>query len=245
LLKLIQKLLVISQDSYSELRSLLKRKGRSFLYETNVGAGLPLIDTLKNLLRSADKVERIRGVFSGSLSYLFNTFCAEERSFSDILLEAKKNGLTEPDPREDLSGLDVARKLLILAREVGLSVEFEEVEIQGLVPDRLYNTGDFDDFMKNRTALDRHYSEVMSDLNEGEVLRYVGDLDVSNGLLKVALERVKITSPLGGLKEADSLFEIYTTSYGDHPMVIQGAGAGAEVTARGVYSDVIKIGMLI
>lgn len=232
----------ISYDFYEELRGELKKKERLFLYETNVGAGLPLIDTIKNLYSSSDRIERIRGVFSGSLSYIFNSYSIEDVNFSDILQKAVDLGLTEPDPREDLSGLDVARKLMILAREVGLKVEFEDVKVEGLVPDTLADLSEYEEFKAGKDVLDAHYGSIKAELKEGEVLRYVGDLNIKEGQLKVSLDKFTENSPLGTIRNADSIFEIYTEGYGEQPIVIQGAGAGGEVTARGVYSDLLRIG---
>lgn len=233
----------MSMNGYNSLRKLLKRRGRSYFYETNVGAGLPVIDTLKQLRNSADKVTRIRGVFSGSMSYVFNNFCDSNDAFSEILMKAKEGGYTEPDPREDLSGMDVARKLVILAREVGVSVELDQVQIQNLVPGTFPEDLCLEEFLANKTRLDDFYHPIRSALDEGKVLRYVGDLDVTSNTLRVVLDTVDKGSPLGSLKNSDSLFEVYTNGYGDHPIVVQGAGAGAEVTARGVYSDLLRVGM--
>ncbi len=231
-----------SYAAYKAIRDTLQRKGRLFLYETNVGAGLPLIDTIRHLQDSADEVERIRGIFSGSLSYIFNNFSVGEVPFSQVLTAAREQGLTEPDPREDLNGLDVARKLIILAREVGLAVELAEVEVQNLIPEELQAEADFTTFMDKRDKLDNHYAQIKASLKADEVLRYVGDLDIPGKNLTVSLVKVPAGSPLGGVKNADALFEIYTTGYGGQPIVIQGAGAGGEVTARGVYSDLLRIG---
>lgn len=234
----------ISYPFYQELRSELNRRGRLFFYETNVGAGLPLIDTLKNLYNSSDEVKRIRGVFSGSLSYVFNNYSVQEIPFFEVLEKARTNGLTEPDPREDLGGADVARKLIILAREVGLTSEFDEVEIENLIPEELRSIEEYSEFEKQEAFLNSHFSKLKSQLKENEVLRYVGDLDVEKAKLQVSLVKTEINSPLGNIKNADSLFEIYTEGYGEQPIIIQGAGAGAEVTAGGVYSDLLRIGSL-
>ncbi|TXK44148.1 bifunctional aspartate kinase/homoserine dehydrogenase I [Pontibacter qinzhouensis] len=232
----------ISYAFYEGLRNDLKKRGKLFFYETNVGAGLPLIDTIKHLHNSSDKIERIRGVFSGSLSYIFNKFSVEGKSFSTILTEAKEKGYTEPDAREDLCGLDVARKLIILAREVGLQTELEDVEVESLVPPSLAAIGPFEEFMAQAETLDAYFATIKASLNEDEVLRYVGDLMVAENKLTVSLVKASKNSPLGNIQNADSLFEIYTESYETQPIIIQGAGAGAEVTARGVYSDLIRIG---
>ena len=229
-------------DFYRQLREILKRKGGLFYYETNVGAGLPLIDTLKHHYDSADNVLRIRGVFSGSLSYIFNNFSIRAANFSEILLEAKDKGFTEPDAREDLNGLDVARKLIILARELGLEPELKDVDVQNLIPQELESIPEFETFMGNKEIIDAYFEGFKKTLKEDEVLRYVGDLDVPANTLKVSLVKVSKNSPLGNIKNADALFEIYTEGYGDQPIVIQGAGAGGEVTARGVYSDLLRMG---
>lgn len=233
------------QEFYDNLRAQLSRKGKSFKYETNVGAGLPLIDTLVQLHHSHDTITRIKGVFSGSMSFLFNTFSAEDRKFSAVLAEAQLSGYTEPDPREDLNGMDVARKLLILARTIDIKSELSEVRIQNLIPEHLRGQQSFAEFKAHYSELDAHYGPVKAALAEDEVLRYVGDLQIDekgNPSLEVALVKVKKSSPLGSIQGSDSLFEIYTEGYGNKPMVIQGAGAGAEVTARGVYSDVLRLG---
>lgn len=233
------------QHFYDQLRALLERKGKQFKYETNVGAGLPLIDTLLQLHHSSDRITRIKGVFSGSMSYLFNTFSESDRAFSEVLEEAKAKGYTEPDPREDLGGMDVARKLLILARTVDIRAELTDVAIENLIPPALRTGGSYSEFQQQYDALDTHYAGVKAALKQGEVLRFVGDLQVDEwGKAKLTVELIRTpkSSPLGGIKGSDSLFEIYTDGYGDHPMVIQGAGAGAEVTARGVYSDILRLG---
>lgn len=231
----------LSSEFYSKLRATLKKHRKFFLYETNVGAGLPIIETLRNFHRSHEEVTKIRGVFSGSLSYIFNTFCEEEKDFSEVLTDASKKGFTEPDPRIDLSGKDVGRKLLILGREVGLKKELHEVEIEDLVPKHLNGTSSLEHFQKKIKDLDLDFRELKKQLKENEVVRHVGELDVQSGKLEVKLSREKKSSQLGSLKHADSLFEIYTRSYGAHPVVIRGAGAGAAVTARGVLTDLIKL----
>ncbi|MFD3000124.1 bifunctional aspartate kinase/homoserine dehydrogenase I [Pontibacter toksunensis] len=232
----------ISYDFYQNLRNTLKKRGKLFYYETNVGAGLPLIDTIKHLHNSADKIKRIRGVFSGSLSYIFNNYSVQDKAFSTVLAEAKEKGLTEPDPREDLSGTDVARKLIILAREVGLQSELEDVSIESLVPDFAADAKEYSDFLEKIEEVDAYFARIKGSLKENEVLRFTGDLEVDENKLTVSLVKADKNSPLGSIKNADSIFEIFTESYGTQPIVIQGAGAGAEVTARGVYSDLLRIG---
>ena len=230
-----------SSQFYAELRKKLLKHGKYFFYETNVGAGLPIVETLRNFHRSNERVTKVRGVFSGSLSYIFNTYCAGEKTFSEVLTEATDKGFTEPDPRVDLSGKDVARKLLILGRELGLEKEFEEITIQDLVPPHLNGQSTLENFQKNKIDLDPLFLKLKGDLKQDEVIRHVGELDLQTGVLDVKLVTEKQTSALGSLQNADSSFEIFTESYGEQPLVIKGAGAGAAVTARGVLTDLIKL----
>ena len=234
----------LSFEKYGSIRSSLEKNQKQYLYETNVGAGLPLIDTIKLLHLSGENITRIKGVFSGSLSYIFNTFSEEEKSFSDIVKKAMEKGYTEPDPREDLSGNDVGRKLLILARELDLKNEFSDVEIKNLIPKEL-QSADFSEFMKNIKTMDPEYDEIKKNQEEGYVLRYIGDLygdlQKEKGSLEVKLVSVPKSSALGQVSGSDSIIEIYTESYGENPLVIQGAGAGAQVTARGVFGDILRI----
>jgi homoserine dehydrogenase len=228
-------------EFYQALRLALKKHNKSFLYETNVGAGLPVIETIKNLHNSGEKIEKIKGVFSGSLSYIFNQFSESEVAFSKVLNKASKLGLTEPDPREDLSGNDVARKLLILARELNIKTEFQDISIESLIPKPLNGKTSLHQFNHRSKELDAPFQELKKKLTKNQVLRYVGELDVTKKTLEVKLIREEKNSVLGQLKGADSVFEIFTESYGSQPLVIQGAGAGKQVTARGVLSDVIKL----
>ncbi len=229
---------------YELLREELAKNQKQYLYETNVGAGLPLIDTIKLLHLSGENITRIKGVFSGSLSYIFNTFSEVNVPFSSILKDAMKKGFTEPDPREDLSGNDVGRKLLILARELDLRNEFSDVNIQNLIPSILQD-GDVDNFLNNLEILDDTFNEIKKNQKPNHVLRYVGDLhgnlQKEKGTLDVKLISVPKESALGQVKGSDSIIEIYTESYGEHPLVIQGAGAGSAVTARGVFGDILRI----
>lgn len=230
---------------YKDLRQLLVKNNREYLYETNVGAGLPLVDTIKLLHLSGENITRIKGVFSGSLSYLFNRFSEGDAPFSKVLRSAIQRGLTEPDPREDLSGRDVGRKLLILARELDLHTEFEDISIQSLIPKQVRHISK-SEFLEQLDALDIPFHIKRKNQKKDHVLRYVGDLhgDLSKddgGIMDVKLVSVPVHSALGQLRGSDSLFEIYTESYGDRPIVIQGAGAGAAVTARGVFGDILRL----
>ena len=231
----------LSHKFYKNLRQVLKKHNKKFLYETNVGAGLPIIETIKNLNHSGEEVTKIRGVFSGSLSYIFNRFSEEQKPFTEILNNASEDGLTEPDPRDDLSGKDVARKLLILARELGLNYELNEVKIESLVPKNLNGKTTLEQFKERSYELNSIFEENKKSQNSNSVLRYVGELNTLNKTLEVKLTSEPKSSSLGQLKGADNLFEIYTEAYNKQPIVIQGAGAGKAVTARGVLSDVLKL----
>ncbi|UOX34599.1 bifunctional aspartate kinase/homoserine dehydrogenase I [Flavobacterium sediminilitoris] len=234
----------LSYDFYKTLRSAIDKNQKNYLYETNVGAGLPLIDTIKLLHLSGENITKIKGVFSGSLSYLFNTFSKEKKDFSSVLKEAVDKGYTEPDPREDLCGNDVARKVLILARELDLQNEFEEIKIDNLIPEHLQTISQ-NEFFERIDEFNSVYQNIKENQEPNHVLRYIGelsgDLQKEKGVLEVKLVSVSENSALGQLKGSDSLFEIYTESYGERPIVIQGAGAGASVTARGVFGDILRL----
>jgi len=235
----------VSFEFYKELRKKIRDNKKTYLYETNVGAGLPLIDTIRLLHDTGENITRIRGVFSGSLSYLFNHFSQREEAFATVLEEAISGGLTEPDPRVDLSGNDVARKLLILARELDLQNELEDVSVENLLPDPTLTAATLPAFLENLSLMDPHYQALKEAQSPKHVLRYVGelsgDLQQDKGCLEVKLVSVPADSALGQIRGADAIFEIYTESYGEKPLVIQGAGAGAAVTARGVFGDILRL----
>jgi homoserine O-acetyltransferase len=234
----------VSHEFYKNLRVQLKENNKQYLYETTVGAGLPLIDTIKLLHESGENITRIRGVFSGTLSYLFNNFSVQDKPFSVIVQETIDKGFTEPDPREDFSGNDVARKLLILARELDLQNEFDDVAVQNLIPEAYQNIS-VESFLSQLDVLDDEFQKIKDEQEKDHVLRYVGDLsgDLSQdkGNLEVKLVSIPEDSTLGHVKGSDAIFEIFTESYGEQPIVIQGAGAGAEVTARGVFGDILRL----
>lgn len=234
-----------SLDFYQTVRNELRRYNKEYLYETNVGAGLPLIDTIKLLHLSGENITRIKGVFSGSLSYIFNTFSEGKVPFSTVVKKAMNNGLTEPDPREDLCGNDVARKLLILARELELHNELEDVSIENLIPKDLRKVTKIE-FLENISSLDVPFEIKKKNLPKDHVFRFIGDLhgDLSQeegAILEVKLVAIPKNTSLGQLKGSDSIFEIFTENYGVNPIVIQGAGAGAKVTARGVFGDILRL----
>jgi aspartokinase/homoserine dehydrogenase 1 len=231
----------LDTNFYKEIRRNVNEYGKTFLYETNVGAGLPVIQTISDLHFSGEKIIKIRGVFSGSLSYIFNRFSNEDIAFSKIVTEAEKLGLTEPDSREDLSGIDVARKLLILAREIEQQFELTDINISSLLLPNLNETDNKAEYAVNKHLFDKPFQIAKITQFENHVLRYVGEFDVVTKKLEVKLISVPKSSALGQLKGADNLIEIYTKSYGEIPIVIQGAGAGKKVTARGVLTDILKI----
>lgn len=227
---------------YKEIREIAAFKDLRFEYETNVGAALPIVESIKQLYKSGEEIVKISGVFSGSLGYIFSRFSQEEKQFSQLLQDALVDGYTEPDPRDDLSGMDVARKLLILAREAGYVIELDDIEVDNLVPVELRNIGK-QEFLDRINELDTPFQNLKKNLGENSVLRHLGILDLKKESLTVKLEVVDKQSPAGLLRGSDGFFEVYTKSYGKQPLVIQGAGAGKQVTARGLLSDIIKVAM--
>ena len=229
-----------SQEKYQRLRSVAFRRGVKFLYETNVGAGLPVINTLNDLLLSGDKVISIEGVLSGTLNYIFSNY-ASGKKFSDVVKEAKAKGYTEPDPRDDLSGKDVARKILILSREAGLHLELHDIAIQNLVPDDCLGDITVDEFFKRLEKHDAQYEGLLKQAaSKGEKLRYKAIL--CGGKVRVELGSVGEQHPFYSLSGSDNIILLTTDRYHERPMVIRGPGAGATVTAAGVFADIIRIG---
>lgn len=225
---------------YKELKDTCRRRGVKFLYETNVGAGLPVINTLNDLLLSGDKVIRIEAVLSGTLNYIFSSFDGT-KPFSTVVVEAKEKGFTEPDPRDDLSGMDVARKILILSREVGLDLELKDVEVENLVPEKLQSGTDIQAFLKDFIRFDSSFeSKRKVAESENKKLRYQAVLE--NGKVNVKLNAVGPEHPFYALSGSDNIILLTTERYHERPIVIRGPGAGAEVTAAGVFADIIRIG---
>ena len=224
---------------YKLLKETARKKSIRFLYETNVGAGLPVINTLNDLLLSGDQVVRVEAVLSGTLNFLFSSF-NEGTLFSEIVKEAKQKGYTEPDPRDDLSGMDVARKILILSRETGLELELNDVTVENLVPQDC-RSGSIDDFFSNLKKHDNEFEKLRaSAAARDEKLRYMAVLE--NEKVKVGLTSVGREHPFYSLSGSDNIILLTTSRYRDRPMVIRGPGAGAEVTAAGVFADIIRIG---
>lgn len=222
-------------------------RGSRFCYETNVGAGLPVISVMRNLVESGDHIHKVEGTLSGTLSYLFNTF-DETMSFTHLLREAKAQGYTEPDPRDDLSGLDVARKLLILAREMGLPLELSDIDVENLVPEDCREAQGVDAFFERLAAHDGEFSDRLRRARAtGNVLRYVASVAYpparergEDGVARVRLAPVPSTHPCASLSGSDNLFSFTTDRYHTRPLVVRGPGAGAEVTAAGVLSDILS-----
>ena len=227
-----------SWQYYQELRATAQRTNRRFLYETTVAAGLPVIDTLQNLIKAGDKLQRFEGILSGSLSYIFGKL-DEGMLLSQATAIAKENGFTEPDPRDDLSGLDVARKLLIMARESGMQLELSDINIESVLPDDFDDSGDVNEFMSNLAKLDREVSDRCDAAKaEGKVLRYIGN--IIDGKCQVSIEAVDVSHPLYSIKEGENALAIHSRYYQPLPFVLRGYGAGAAVTAAGVFGDILR-----
>jgi len=229
-----------SMEQYEALRSATLDRGSRFYYETNVGAGLPIINTLNDLIASGDKILRIEAVLSGTLSYLFNSFNGEQ-PFSRVVEQARALGLTEPDPRNDLSGLDVARKILILARETGASMELSDIELESLLPEPCTRAETVEEFFQTLSQFDAEMEARRSKAaHQGKVLRYMAVLH--NGRARVNLQAVDMHHPFYFLSGSDNVVSFTTTRYRERPLIVRGPGAGAEVTAAGGVADVLRAG---
>jgi aspartokinase/homoserine dehydrogenase 1 len=227
-------------NNYLNLKKISRKFGSPYLFETNVGAGLPIIDTLNNLIASGDQIIKIQAVLSGSLNFVFNNFKAGA-SFHDVVLEAQQQGYTEPDPKIDLSGIDVARKILILARESGMSIELDEIENEAFLPQECLDTKDNKSFFKSLIQYSGHFEKMLENAEkEGVKMKYVAQLE--NGKAKVGIQLVKEGHDFYNLEGSDNIILFYTNRYKEQPLIVKGAGAGADVTASGIFADIIRIG---
>ena len=228
--------------NYKKLKETSRKYNAPFLFETNVGAGLPIIDTLKNLVASGDRVHKIQAVLSGSLNFVFNNYNADN-TFHDVVAQAQKEGYTEPDPKIDLSGIDVARKILILARESGYDLELENIENNAFLPENSLKTANNDAFYASLIQNEAHFKKIFSEANAKNCrLKYVAAFE--NGNANVGLQQIAPEHPFYNLEGSDNIVLFFTDRYPVNPLIIKGAGAGADVTASGIFADIIRIGNL-
>ncbi|MCQ2375286.1 MAG: bifunctional aspartate kinase/homoserine dehydrogenase I [Salinivirgaceae bacterium] len=228
-----------SLDNFLSFKKMMKENGLKYLHETNVAAGLPVLKTIEDLVASGDKILKIQAVLSGSLNYIFNTI-SEEVSFSQAVVQAREKGLTEPDPAIDLSGLDVRRKILILARISGNMLELDDVKKNDIIPENELKASNFDELLANLQRNDAKIEELRKDTAAaGEKLRYVAEFN--NGEAVTGLQRVDMTHPAYNLDGMDNIILLYTRRYHEQPLVIKGAGAGPGVTASGVFADIMRL----
>jgi aspartokinase/homoserine dehydrogenase 1 len=224
-------------EKYKTLKSTARNHSCKFFFETNVGAGLPIIGTINDLIRSGDKITSIQAVLSGTLNFVFNNYDGS-KTFSEVVAQAQKEGYTEPDPRLDLAGTDVARKILILAREAGYQLEFEEIENESFLPEECMQ-GDVENFYKMLTKYEDHFKNLFNEAkNQDKILKYVAVF--KDGKAKVGLQHIAQNSDLYHLYGKDNIVILKTLRYSEQPLVVKGAGAGAEVTASGIFSDIVR-----
>lgn len=225
---------------YQLLRETARKHGVDFFYETNVGAGLPIVRVLKDLMLSGDRLVKIEAILSGTISYIFNNFVGES-SFYETVKQAQALGYTEPDPRDDLGGVDFMRKMLILARDAGHALEPEEVDLGAILPKACLEASSVDDFYAELLKADSYFNGLKEQAaSEGKVIRYIGKLE--EGKVSIALEMVNENHPFYALSGSDNIISFTTERYKDRPLVVKGPGAGAEVTAAGVFADLVNVG---
>ncbi|HEY0246108.1 MAG TPA: bifunctional aspartate kinase/homoserine dehydrogenase I, partial [Mucilaginibacter sp.] len=227
-------------SQYKTFRDTARQHGVDFFYETNVGAGLPIIRTLKDLMNSGDRIQRIEAILSGTISFIFNNFKGDV-SFHDVVKMAQEKGYTEPDPRDDLRGTDFMRKMLILARDGGYALEASDVQLENMLPEACLNAISVEDFYETLKAEDAYFANLKNEAEaEGKVLRYIGQLD--KGQVSITLQMIDENHPFYTLSGSDNIISFTTDRYKERPLVVKGPGAGAEVTAAGVFADLINIG---
>ena len=228
-----------SVENYLNLKQLSHKYNAPFLFETNVGAGLPVIDTLKHLINSGDEIKTVRAVLSGSLNYIFNNF-NKNTTFNEVIKQAQVEGYTEPDPRIDLSGVDVARKLLILARESGEMLDMTAIENKAFLPEDCMAADSVEAFYEALKSNEALFQKLLRSAENNDCkLKYVAEF--KDGKAKVGLKEIPEGHPFYNLEGKDNIVMFYTNRYKDQPMIIKGAGAGSEVTASGLFSDIIRI----
>ncbi len=229
-----------SYKQYTTFRDTARQHGVDFFYETNVGAGLPIIRTLKDLMNSGDRVQRIEAILSGTISFIFNNFKGDA-NFHDVVKMAQEKGYTEPDPRDDLRGTDFMRKMLILARDAGYALEASDVEIESMLPKACLDAQSVDDFYAALKTEDAFFANLKNSAEQdGKVLRYIGKLE--DGKVAITLQMVDENHPFFTLSGSDNIISFTTDRYKERPLVVKGPGAGAEVTAAGVFADLINVG---
>ncbi len=229
-----------SFKQYKLFKDTARIHGVDYFYETNVGAGLPIVRTLKDLMVSGDRILSIEAILSGTISYIFNNYRGDV-TFHDIVKQAQEKGYTEPDPRDDLRGTDFMRKMLILARDAGYELEAEDVQIESMLPQACLDAESVEDFYLALKAENSFFENLKKQAEDGrKVLRYIGKLE--NGIVKINLQMVDDTHPFYALSGSDNIISFTTDRYKERPMVVKGPGAGAEVTAAGVFADIVNVG---
>ena len=225
---------------YKELKQLAKQYNAPYLFETNVGAGLPIIDTLKHLIASGDRVRKIQAVLSGSLNFVFNTF-NDSTTFHDVVKQAQEQGYTEPDPTIDLSGVDVMRKILILARESGHQLDIDDIENESFLPKESLDTDSNEAFFESLKKYEDDFQKLYSEAAAKDCkLKYVAQFE--DGKAKVGLQQIPKGHDFYNLEGSDNIVLFFTDRYVNQPLIIKGAGAGADVTASGIFADIVRIG---
>jgi bifunctional aspartokinase / homoserine dehydrogenase 1 len=224
---------------YQQLKSLARKNGVDFFYETNVGAGLPIIKTMNDLLISGDRIVKTEAILSGTISYIFNNYSCS-RTFAEVVREAQQNGFTEPDPRDDLNGMDFSRKMLILARETGLALEIQDVKIDSILPQNCIEADSTEAFYQELEKSEPFFESLKNKaLQEKKLLRYIGT--IADGQIQIRLSLVDISHPFYGLTGSDNIISFTTLRYKNNPLVVKGPGAGAGVTAAGVFADILRV----